>query len=342
MIINKVLRIAFKGFEFIAKTLGYFLILFVFFSISFLFMSGSLFIFPFMIKNQIILLFSRISLVFSTINLVYNYLLCLNTSPGYANSVTTHNYIDSDNTKIYDESFECTDIEIGTGGVAEHLNVYGTNNDFFQSDNERVGDRESNYLRDKDDESFIFDRNSYIELKECTKCGALKYPRTHHCSICNRCVLNMDHHCPWIGQCVGLHNRKYFILFLVWSFLSCLQISLFALPMMIILISALLGDMKSIDMTNSILSDNFTFQGLLLSAMLSISYSIGTGVLLFFHIYLLLTNQSTIEYHQNSSIKKILESQGKNWINKYDKGTFNNVREVMGTTKFPLILFPCL
>ncbi|KAH8741088.1 hypothetical protein FG386_001640 [Cryptosporidium ryanae] len=305
-------------------------------------MSGSFFIFPFMIENRVILLFLRILLFFFTINLVYNYLLCLNTSPGYASSIATHNYIDYEHMKIGGESFECTDVEIGTKDVGEHIVVCEANRAFFQNNNKTGNESVVKFPHNKEEESFIFDEDNYVGLKECTKCGALKYPRTHHCSICNRCILNMDHHCPWIGQCVGLHNRKYFILFLVWSFLSCLQISLFALPMMIILISALLGDVKSINMTNSILSDNFTFQGLLLSAMLSISYALGTGVLLFFHIHLLLTNQSTIEYHQNTSMKKFLESKGKNWINKYDKGTLNNVKEVMGTTKFPFLLFPCL
>jgi len=30
----------------------------------------------------------------------------------------------------------------------------------------------------------------------------------------------MDHHCSWIGQCVGLKNRKYFILVFWWGFWS--------------------------------------------------------------------------------------------------------------------------
>lgn len=26
----------------------------------------------------------------------------------------------------------------------------------------------------------------------CQKCGGIKPPRTHHCSICNKCVIQMD------------------------------------------------------------------------------------------------------------------------------------------------------
>lgn len=32
----------------------------------------------------------------------------------------------------------------------------------------------------------------YQIKKNCSKCGIIKPPRTHHCSICNQCVLQMD------------------------------------------------------------------------------------------------------------------------------------------------------
>jgi palmitoyltransferase len=55
----------------------------------------------------------------------------------------------------------------------------------------------------------------------CKKCCTPKPDRTHHCSTCRRCVLKMDHHCPWLSTCLGLHNYKAFVLFLVYTSLYC-------------------------------------------------------------------------------------------------------------------------
>eukprot|EP00923_Selenidium_pygospionis_P054720 GHVN01095339.1.p1 GENE.GHVN01095339.1~~GHVN01095339.1.p1 ORF type:complete len:526 (-),score=112.11 GHVN01095339.1:346-1923(-) len=53
--------------------------------------------------------------------------------------------------------------------------------------------------------------------KFCMKCHNSKPDRTHHCSTCGKCVLNMDHHCPWLANCVGFHNRQFFIQILIYG-----------------------------------------------------------------------------------------------------------------------------
>jgi len=54
----------------------------------------------------------------------------------------------------------------------------------------------------------------------CTKCRNERPDRAHHCKTCGKCVVNMDHHCPWMNNCVGLHNRKLFVVFLMYAVLG--------------------------------------------------------------------------------------------------------------------------
>lgn len=60
------------------------------------------------------------------------------------------------------------------------------------------------------------------QLRVCHRSDMLKPPRSHFCSVTRRLVLNMDHFCPWVDNTVGYYNRKFFILFLVYSCLTCL------------------------------------------------------------------------------------------------------------------------
>ena len=53
----------------------------------------------------------------------------------------------------------------------------------------------------------------------CSRCKSYKPPFSHHCRICNRCISRMDHHCPWMNNCVGAGNLKFFILFLIYTWI---------------------------------------------------------------------------------------------------------------------------
>jgi len=68
---------------------------------------------------------------------------------------------------------------------------------------------------------FKFDNIIFEKGQKCRTCKIEKPARSKHCSMCGFCVEKMDHHCVWINQCVGLHNYRYFLSFLVLHGVIC-------------------------------------------------------------------------------------------------------------------------
>ena len=52
-----------------------------------------------------------------------------------------------------------------------------------------------------------------FEISKCNSCNVLRPKDTHHCSECHYCILDRENHCPWMNNCIGLFNRKSYLIF---------------------------------------------------------------------------------------------------------------------------------
>jgi len=150
----------------------------------------------------------------------------------------------------------------------------------------------------------------------CRTCNIVKPMRAHHCSICKRCVLKMDHHCPWVNNCVGWKNHKHFLLFLfyMWAgsaFFICV------------------GFQNTLEALMGYPTTGY----FLVAAVMCFSAFLATSLFLVWNIYLLLSNQSTIEFYGN-----VLAHPRRR--NPYHLGIRRNIEEVFGkdSSLFTLLL----
>lgn len=160
--------------------------------------------------------------------------------------------------------------------------------------------------------------------RRCPKCLRHKPARAHHCSVCKRCVLKMDHHCPWINNCVGYGNYRYFCLFLMYLGLCC---GFVIVTFFEAFLETMISPRKS----------KLSFSA---RQCVSLCWIIGTCITFAlmllggFHVYLLLTNQTTIEFHTNMGKKDQARRRGEYYRNPYDLGRSRNFKQVFGPDEF--------
>jgi len=162
------------------------------------------------------------------------------------------------------------------------------------------------------------------KTKWCSRCQQPKPPRVHHCHICQQCVLRMDHHCPWLNNCVGLHNHKYFLGF---TFFLAL-----AADWNIFMISfGLIGIYEPEPVLYEAWSGWLMFN-LVLCVVTGIALSFLTAL----HFYLIITNQTTIEFQfgkLNHMIDKKLKSTP--YVNQFEVDVKTNIQQVLGKAANP-------
>jgi hypothetical protein len=64
----------------------------------------------------------------------------------------------------------------------------------------------------------------------CDACNLTPPLRASHCNRCRHCVLRRDHHCLWVGECVGMENHLFFVLYLFFETLCLRRLFVEALP----------------------------------------------------------------------------------------------------------------
>ncbi|XP_020212405.1 probable protein S-acyltransferase 12 [Cajanus cajan] len=147
----------------------------------------------------------------------------------------------------------------------------------------------------------------------CSRCQNAKPPRSHHCSICQRCVLKMDHHCIWVVNCVGARNYKFFLLFLLYTFLETTLDCLALVPSFI----RFFGGAK----TRSLSPGGFAV--IFLASILNLAFALSLLCFVVMHVSLLLNNTTSVEVHE--------KKKGVRW--RYDLGWKRNFEQVFGTKK---------
>jgi len=151
--------------------------------------------------------------------------------------------------------------------------------------------------------------------KFCRKCNSTKPRRAHHCVVCQKCVLKMDHHCPWMINCIGFHNHKYFLLFLLYLCIGCFYVSFMGIGPMFF------RDQK-ISQLNIFVMMTFVF---------SCTFAIVLSCFTAWQLYLVISGQTQFEFYGNQTKKSKMKKKGLTFVHEFDLGSLKNFQLFFGT-----------
>lgn len=148
------------------------------------------------------------------------------------------------------------------------------------------------------------DSGEKLPYSLCVKAGRYKPPRSHFDKVSKRLVLNMDHYCPWVCNTVGFYNKKFFILFLLYTWVTTAFVVLTSIPRI----------------TDCL--DELTTSAIMVLCCLALDACLALALFMFWcnHMYFVLINTTTVEQqfaHPETC---------------YDCGWFSNMGQVFGTS----------
>mmetsp|Transcript_66579 Transcript_66579/g.206252 ORF Transcript_66579/g.206252 Transcript_66579/m.206252 type:complete len:331 (+) Transcript_66579:173-1165(+) len=161
--------------------------------------------------------------------------------------------------------------------------------------------------------------------RHCKWCGKYKPDRCHHCRVCKTCILKMDHHCPWVNNCVGFRNYRHFCLFLLFLAAAC---------SFVVAVFLRYGLLFRPPARHEGVDAHLAQEWMLASFLICCTILVALGILGGFHAYLVLTNQTTIEFHGNCAARWATWKTGEKFRNPYDLGVCRNFQQVFGPNPF--------
>merc|ERR1712110_582271 len=121
------------------------------------------------------------------------------------------------------------------------------------------------------------------------RCSGARPERAHHCKLCEKCVMRFDHHCPWVGNCVGINNHKFFILFTAYVSLATVLYAISGIHQILDMCKYMAGMRKSL--SKEVASPWNFYGGLFLAAWLVLM----VGGLFLTHLYFAFANCTSLE-----------------------------------------------
>lgn len=158
-------------------------------------------------------------------------------------------------------------------------------------------------------------------IRYCFLCRCIKPDRAHHCSVCGKCVLRYDHHCPWTNSCISFTNYKFFVLFLGWALIFCAFVAITSFEYFVLFWQELNGVSSS--------APKFHLLFLFFAALM---FSISVASLLFYHLFLISKNRTTLESFRTPIFVNGPQKHG------FDLGWKKNFEEIFGKNLYRALL----